>query len=50
MSEEQDILELFKKIKIDKSWAFVDKTRKDTAYIMHGYHCYPAKFIPQIEK
>ena len=41
-------IELFKKIKIDPSWAFADKTRKDTAYITHGYHRYPAKFIPQI--
>ena len=36
------------KIKIDPSWAFSGKTRKDTAYITHGYHRYPAKFIPQI--
>ena len=36
------------KTKIDPSWAFSDKTRKDTAYITHGYHRYPAKFIPQI--
>ena len=41
-------IELLKKIKIDPSWAFADKTRKDTAYITHGYHRYPAKFIPQI--
>jgi DNA modification methylase len=39
---------IFKKIKIDSSWAFANKTRKDTAYITHGYHRYPAKFIPQI--
>lgn len=39
---------LFSKIKIDCSWSFSDKTRKDTAYITHGYHRYPAKFIPQI--
>ncbi len=42
------LIKLFNKIKIDKSWAFADKTRKDTAYITHGYHRYPAKFIPQI--
>lgn len=35
-------------ISIDYSWSFADKTRKDTAYITHGYHRYPAKFIPQI--
>jgi len=39
---------LFPKTKIDYSWSFSDKTRKDTAYITHGYHRYPAKFIPQI--
>jgi len=39
---------LFSKTKVDYSWSFSDKTRKDTAYITHGYHRYPAKFIPQI--
>jgi len=39
---------LVRKTKIDPSWAFADKTRKDTAYVTHGYHCYPAKFILQI--
>jgi DNA modification methylase len=43
-----NILKTFNKIKIDCSWSFSDKTRKDTAYITHGYHRYPAKFIPQI--
>ncbi|MDR3244041.1 MAG: site-specific DNA-methyltransferase [Elusimicrobiota bacterium] len=33
---------------IDHSWAFEEATRKDTTYITHGYHRYPAKFIPQI--
>src|SRR3989344_3878469 len=42
------IITLFAKTKIDYSWSFSDKTRKDTAYITHGYHRYPAKFIPQI--
>lgn len=42
------IITLFEKTKIDYSWSFSDKTRKDTAYITHGYHRYPAKFIPQI--
>ena len=48
MSQKQDIIKLFRRIKIDASWAFADKTRRDTAYITHGYHRYPAKFIPQI--
>ena len=46
MAKEQDILKLFRTIKTDPSWAFADKTRKDTSYITHGYHRYPAKFIP----
>jgi len=44
----KQIIKKFKDIKIDKSWAFADKTRKETAYLTHGYHRYPAKFIPQI--
>lgn len=43
-----NIFSLFNKIKIDHSWSFSNKTRKDTAYITHCYHRYPAKFIPQI--
>ncbi len=43
-----DIISLLDKTKIDHSWSFSDKTRKDTTYITHGYHRYPAKFIPQI--
>ncbi|MDR1450967.1 MAG: site-specific DNA-methyltransferase [Helicobacteraceae bacterium] len=35
-------------IPIDYSWAFSDKTIKDTSYITHGYYTYPAKFIPQL--
>ena len=38
----------FKKIPIDYSWSFSDKTIKDTSYITHGYYTYPAKFIPQL--
>lgn len=45
---EQNIVKRFRKIKVEPSWAFADKTRKETTYITHGYHRYPAKFIPQI--
>ena len=38
----------FDNIKIDKYWAFADKKRTDTSYITHGYHRYPAKFIPHL--
>jgi DNA modification methylase len=44
----RDTTALLKETKVDLSWSFSDKTRKDTAYITHGYHRYPAKFIPQI--
>ncbi|MCX6795911.1 MAG: DNA methyltransferase [Candidatus Falkowbacteria bacterium] len=44
----KDIVAQFKKVKIDPSWSFSEKTRKETAYITHSYHRYPAKFIPQI--
>ncbi len=43
-----NIISLFKKIKIDPSWSFSEATRKETSYITHGYHRYPAKFIPQV--
>lgn len=48
MSKKIDIIQLFKEVKVDASWAFADKTRKETSYFTHGYHRYPAKFIPQI--
>jgi len=43
-----NILEQFSQVEIDSSWAFVGATRKDTGYISHAYHSYPAKFIPQL--
>lgn len=33
---------------VDDSWAFKDATRTETSYLTHGYHRYPAKFIPQV--
>lgn len=35
-------------MEIDDSWSFRDASRSDTSYITHGYHKYPAKFIPQL--
>lgn len=32
----------------DPSWAFLKLTQKQTNYATHGYHRYPAKFIPQL--
>ncbi len=48
MYKKSPVIPLFDDVKIDQSWSFSEKTRKETAYITHGYHRYPAKFIPQI--
>ncbi len=44
----KQILDFFSNKQIDNSWSFSDKTRKETTYVTHGYHRYPAKFIPQL--
>ena len=33
-----------------EDWGFASLTRKETGYITHGYHRYPAKFIPQLAR
>lgn len=33
---------------VDDSWSFKDASRTETSYLTHGYHRYPAKFIPQL--
>ncbi len=38
----------FKKIKSDQEWSFKTKSKAQTNNFSHGYHRYPAKFIPQI--
>lgn len=38
----------FDSIKSNKSWSFSDMGRNETLYATHGYHRYPAKFIPQL--
>ncbi len=35
-------------IKPSDTWGFANLTQKNTRYITHGYHRYPAKYIPQI--
>ncbi|MCQ9206867.1 MAG: hypothetical protein NG740_03185 [Omnitrophica bacterium] len=35
-------------LKVDESWSFAEVKRSETMYASHGYHKYPAKFIPQI--
>ena len=32
----------------DLSWSFAELSAQQTGYITHGYHRYPAKFIPQV--
>lgn len=36
------------KIKTDRNFFFENFSKKQTNYISHGYHKYPAKFIPQL--
>ena len=38
----------FSSLSLDDTWSFKEVKRSETNYITHGYHRYPAKFIPQI--
>ncbi len=38
----------FSSLSPDDTWSFKEVKRSETNYITHGYHRYPAKFIPQI--
>lgn len=40
----------FDNIPVSHDWAFREAKRADTTYITHGYHRYPAKFIPQLAR
>ncbi|MDE2855858.1 MAG: DNA methyltransferase [Chloroflexota bacterium] len=40
----------FEDVPISHDWAFIEAKRADTTYITHGYHRYPAKFIPQLAR
>lgn len=42
------VIKHFKELNFDDSWTFEGCTQRDTKYITHGYHRYPAKFIPQL--
>lgn len=48
MKSPDEILNLFDKKDIDKDWSFVEYKPSDTSKWTHGYHRYPAKFIPQL--
>lgn len=37
-------------IRPSDSWSFSNLTQKDTNYLTHCYHRYPAKFIPQLAR
>jgi len=43
-----EILEWFNQTPIDQTWSFVGCKPSDTGKWTHGYHRYPAKFIPQL--
>ncbi|MDI6766276.1 MAG: DNA methyltransferase [Bacteroidota bacterium] len=43
-----EIVNNFEQIKSDSSWSFSNDSQSKTRYLTHGYHTYPAKFIPQV--
>jgi DNA modification methylase len=48
MKSHEEIIKLFSDKDIDKVWSFIDYKPSDTSKWTHGYHRYPAKFIPQL--
>lgn len=44
----EGIINEFKNKPIDKGWSFAEFKPSDTSKWTHGYHRYPAKFIPQL--
>ncbi|OGJ15874.1 hypothetical protein A3K73_01775 [Candidatus Pacearchaeota archaeon RBG_13_36_9] len=47
---QMELKEIFQQLAEDSSWVFENLTQKDTSYATHGFHKYPAKFIPQLAK
>ena len=47
-NKSENIIEYLNNLSLDDTWSFKELTTKDTKYITHGYHRYPAKFIPQL--
>ena len=43
-----EIFEWFNRTPVDKAWSFSGCKPSDTGKWTHGYHRYPAKFIPQL--
>ncbi len=50
LNMQMELKEIFQQLAEDSSWVFEDLTQKDTSYATHGFHKYPAKFIPQLAK
>jgi len=48
MTFSEKIKNLFRDKDIDKDWSFIEYRPSDTSKWTHGYHRYPAKFIPQL--
>ncbi len=48
MLDTDEILELFAQVEVDPTWSFAECGPRETGKLSHGYHRYPAKFIPQI--
>ena len=44
------LVEPVSNITTENSWSFDNLTQKDTNYLTHCYHRYPAKFIPQLAR
>jgi len=47
-SQGREIRAVFDTLEPDPAWSFADCTTKETSRLSHGYHRYPAKFIPQL--
>jgi len=48
LTEINQLTENISQLRSSPEWAFKDVERSETNYITHGYHRYPAKFIPNI--
>lgn len=48
ISVSHPVLKAFEGLTPDPSWAFMHLRPSETNYATHGYHRYPAKFIPQL--
>src|SRR5215467_10307218 len=42
------IIQSVRSVEVDDSWSFKELGRRQTSYLTHDYHKYPAKFIPQL--